>query len=1417
MVKSKFSVLLMLIVLLVSMLYLPLITSLSAAEGTGNNVPYQESAEGASGVPPTKITPTQNDTNGLFDDWQEIFSDNSSSGNAQNWNFSNTNSWLPEAYLNGNNTRLIVGLDNNNPASRSEVGQIAAKHEGKIVDTVSFNDVAGAAVVELPVTSVPSFVGDIAGANLASYVEPNMKMQAQFIPNDPDWSLQWAPQKIQADWAWNTTTGNSSILVAVVDTGIDYTHPDLSANYVPLGFDWVNNDTDVMDDCGHGTHCAGIIAASINNSIGIAGLAQVRIMAEKVLDYSGFGYDDWVANGIIHAVNEGAKIISLSLGGYGDSELLHDAVRYAYSAGVLLVAAAGNDNTNMESYPAAYNEVIAVAATDQNDVKADFSNYGDWIELAAPGVGIYSTMPTYQVYLNSMGYSMNYDYLSGTSMACPQVAGVAALVWSLYPNKSRDWIRQWLRYTADDLGDPGFDVYYGYGRVDARNAVELTPPTHDLIASSWITPPYVEPGTGSMFNVTVLNFGGSDETNVTVELLANDSVVSTDVIGLMPSGDEAIANLPWNPTTEGVYNITAYVIPVSGETSIDNNALSQYIFVGTPVKAVVLRSYGNDDSNSITSWQTLNDQWQLFGNTMVYVDYSSLDKENITYEDIAATGANVLIISCAAGEQFTDSEIAAITQYVHEGHGLIATAGTFSYYVPNNNELLPLFGMNQTTTYSSTTTELLHLLNSSSPLFDNVPNPFILPGVVYSAVPQEGQWDSSDLTGGQYVAMGHFNESAIVTYRGLVYISPWLEDIPTYFIFPLQLLYNAILWSHYQAPQHDLEVSLEAPSYLQPGDSVLLNATVFNMGLNDETNVELDMLLDNSMVSSIVIPELSVNSSYTMQFLWSPTVEKEYNVTAYAPPVVNETELDNNVATIFVTVAEPLIHPVEGQYASYTIYEEDNSTGSTTEMVWNFTYAQYISPYQINVTFLQYQENPYYSSTGWMIVNIFNRLVEEDSGIGWTGLWYPGWIETGINMGSMVNVLDYSLTVTGSRVILVGNRLIDCWEMPLSFSGFTYEFWYDKASGLWIAMDVSYGTQTDHLILQDTNVPIGTSYEHELAVTLDAPTSVEPGEGTVLNATVYNVGLNNETNVMLNIIINGTTTDNATINTLPANENYTLSYLWTPSQPSLYNVTAYTPPVAGEHWTDNNAMTKFVTCFYGSYTRSSILPEWVGGGTAMNWHGDDACWQYTLPFDFPFYGVFYTTIFISSNGLIAFNGPDTDYDNSIPLLAQKLAIAPAWDDWVTDSPHDIYIWTNSTCLGIVWYARSYGGSITNCYFEALLSSDGVIQFDYGNCDGPASATLGISNGVDQILAEDQTNLNNALTIIFTPSPSHAVPGDMNGDGKVTLVDLVLFAHAYGSSPGDPNWNPNADIAEPWGKIGLPDFVTLAMYYGRRYP
>lgn len=474
----------------------------------------------------------------------------------------------------GDPCRLVVGVNQTRPWAYEDLANLVVKAGGKSVSKVPVEGQAMAMVVDVPSDNLSLLLNEAQASGLTRYVEPDMVFKVQSVPNDPYYSNQWALPKIQADWAWNTTKGNSSIVVAVIDTGIDYNHPDIKNNYVALGYDWANNDSDPLDDNGHGTHVSGIIGAVLNNAVGIAGIAQVSIMAEKAFNSTGWGFETNLANAIIHAVNKGARILSNSWGSTFDSSLIHDAIQYAYAHEVLILAAAGNSNMNLKEYPAAYDEVVAVAATDQLDNKASFSNWGSWIGVSAPGVAVFSTMPTYHVALNDLGYSLNYDYLSGTSVACPQAAGVAALIWSRFPNATRNWVRGQLSFTADDLGNPGFDVIYGSGRVNARKAVEQGPLQHDLFLFRYDMPRIVQPGDIVPLNVTVLNFGSSNESNVNVRLLVDGNIVDSRVVNYLASGAFANVMLLWNPLESRTYNVTFYVPPVAGETIIKDNAIS---------------------------------------------------------------------------------------------------------------------------------------------------------------------------------------------------------------------------------------------------------------------------------------------------------------------------------------------------------------------------------------------------------------------------------------------------------------------------------------------------------------------------------------------------------------------------------------------------------------------------------------------------------------------------------------------------------------------------------------------------------------------------------------------------------------------------------------------------------------------------
>ncbi|MCA0987128.1 S8 family peptidase [Guptibacillus algicola] len=289
------------------------------------------------------------------------------------------------------------------------------------------------------------------------YAEENSMFHVSYTPNDPFFSSeQYAPQKVKAPAAWDVSQSSSSVKIAVIDTGVDYNHPDLSGKVIK-GYDFADNDNDPMDEHYHGTHVAGIAGANTNNGIGIAGLApNASILAVRVLDESGSGSLDDVAQGIRYSADQGAQVINLSLGGILGSQTLKDAVNYAWNKGSVVVAAAGNESSPKPSYPAYYSNAIAVAATDQNDTIAYYSNYGTWVDIAAPGSSVYSTMP-----------GNSYDNLSGTSMASPVVAGVAGLLAS--QGRSASEIRTALEETADYVTGTG--TLFQNGRVDAEGAV----------------------------------------------------------------------------------------------------------------------------------------------------------------------------------------------------------------------------------------------------------------------------------------------------------------------------------------------------------------------------------------------------------------------------------------------------------------------------------------------------------------------------------------------------------------------------------------------------------------------------------------------------------------------------------------------------------------------------------------------------------------------------------------------------------------------------------------------------------------------------------------------------------------------------------------------------------------------------------
>ncbi len=295
------------------------------------------------------------------------------------------------------------------------------------------------------------------------FAEPNPLRFSMYMPNDPLVVQQWALTVIQAFDAWHITTGGE-IVIAVLDTGVSLTHPDLEGKVLP-GYNALQDNNHVEDDNGHGTAVAGLIAASTNNQQGIAGMCWgCRILPVKVLNARGGGDDASVSRGVRWAVDNGAQIINMSLGGSRESQTLREAIEYAFQQGVLIVASSGNDrpNGNPINYPAAYPEVIAVGATGTSDAIAGFSNTGDYIMIAAPGVNLWTTT-----------LDGAYGAPNGTSFASSYVAGTAALVFTLRPDLRHEDVTCILQASADDKGSPGKDPEYGWGRLNALRAVQL--------------------------------------------------------------------------------------------------------------------------------------------------------------------------------------------------------------------------------------------------------------------------------------------------------------------------------------------------------------------------------------------------------------------------------------------------------------------------------------------------------------------------------------------------------------------------------------------------------------------------------------------------------------------------------------------------------------------------------------------------------------------------------------------------------------------------------------------------------------------------------------------------------------------------------------------------------------------------------
>lgn len=342
-------------------------------------------------------------------------------------------------------------------AGQSDVNRALASSSAHLLRTIPQT---GHYILAVPDAQVDRIMQNLEKTGLFTVVERDGVAHGGAVPNDPSFASQWHLAKIQAPAAWDVTTGSASLPIAVIDSGVNSAHPDL-AGRITAGWSFLLGNSNTSDVLGHGTAVAGSLGAATNNLIGVAGVTwRNPIMPLVVLNSNDYASYSDIASAIMYAADHGVRIINVSIGGTSSSSLLQSAVNYAWNKGAVVFAAAMNNSNSTPNYPAACNNAVAVSATTSSDLLASFSNYGTWIDLAAPGNNILTTN-------NSGGYS----YWYGTSFSSPITAGVAALVLSADPALSAPGLVSLLESNSDDLGTAGFDIQYGWGRVNAAKAV----------------------------------------------------------------------------------------------------------------------------------------------------------------------------------------------------------------------------------------------------------------------------------------------------------------------------------------------------------------------------------------------------------------------------------------------------------------------------------------------------------------------------------------------------------------------------------------------------------------------------------------------------------------------------------------------------------------------------------------------------------------------------------------------------------------------------------------------------------------------------------------------------------------------------------------------------------------------------------
>ncbi|MCK0506838.1 S8 family serine peptidase [Aromatoleum anaerobium] len=465
-----------------------------------------------------------------------------SAGSMAAYGANDTPAWVPG--------RILVQPRPGLPEAALE--KILKAHGGKSIERI---EAIGVHVVQLPPNVSEKAVAALLSKNKhLKFAELDMLLEPAGSVNDPYFSKAWHLPKIQAPTAWDASTG-AGVTVAILDSGVDASHPDLAGKLVS-GWNFYDGNSNTTDVNGHGTKVAGTVAAATNNATGVAAVAgAAKIMPVRVSSSSGSGSLSAIASGLTWAADRGARVANLSFYGVSTSSTIVSAAQYMKNKGGLVTVSAGNYGT--ETTFASTDTMIIVSATDSNDAKTSWSSYGNYVDLAAPGAGIWTTA-------NGGGYGS----VSGTSFSSPVTAGVVALMMAVNPTLGASQVQQLLQSTAKDLGAAGWDKYYGYGLVNAAAAVQAAKGS----APSDSTAPSVSvssPTSGSTVKgLVAINVSAADNVGISrVDLLVNGSKLASDTTA--PYG------FSWDSTTvaDGNATLTAYAYDAVGNYASSSAAV----------------------------------------------------------------------------------------------------------------------------------------------------------------------------------------------------------------------------------------------------------------------------------------------------------------------------------------------------------------------------------------------------------------------------------------------------------------------------------------------------------------------------------------------------------------------------------------------------------------------------------------------------------------------------------------------------------------------------------------------------------------------------------------------------------------------------------------------------------------------------